>query len=189
MSEPTAPGYGLRVEDYLTLERQATVKHELVGDEMHAMAGASRRHSLVTGNAFAALRDGARDGDCRIHHSDMKVRIGDTFYYPGVVVACGREPDDDDIEDEPCLVVEVTSPSTQVTDRREKLAAYQSIATLHAYLIVAQDRRWVTHYVRDDAGRWQKGDLVEDGCLELACPPRSKLRLQDIYAGVTHGPS
>ena len=68
------------------------------------------------------LADAAEGGPCRVYFSDMKLRVADDlFYYPDVLVAC--EPDDTYTEDEPCLVVEVASPSTGTTDRREKLAA------------------------------------------------------------------
>ena len=46
-------------------------------------------------------------------------------YYPDVMVACGEEPEDPYIEDEPCLVVERLAPSSQNTDRREKLMVYR----------------------------------------------------------------
>ena len=75
--------------------------------------------------------------------SDMRLRLeDDTFYYPDVMVV--REPlesENPTFQREPCLLVEVTSPSTETTDRREKLAAYKAIPTLKAYLIVSQERR------------------------------------------------
>src|SRR5918995_1199538 len=57
------------------------------------------------------------------------------------MVACGEEPEDPYIEDEPCLVVEVPSPSSQNTDRREKLMFYRQIPSVEAYLIVHQEIR------------------------------------------------
>jgi hypothetical protein len=75
-----------------------------------------------------------------VYISDMKLRVADDlFYYPGVMVVC--TPDDPYTEDEPCLVVEVASPNTETTDRREKLAAYKKMSSLRTYLIVAQDAR------------------------------------------------
>ncbi|MBA2691046.1 MAG: Uma2 family endonuclease [Rubrobacter sp.] len=93
----------------------------------------------------------------------MKVRIGDSpFYYPDVMVVCEPlESENPVFEDKPCLLVEVVSSSTEKTDRREKLANYQRVPTLKAYIIAAQDRKWVAHYVRDESGVWQRGDLVE----------------------------
>ena len=46
----------LSVEEYLELEEQATIRHEYVGGELYALAGASDRHNRVSGNIFAALR-------------------------------------------------------------------------------------------------------------------------------------
>jgi len=52
----------------------------------------------------------------------------------------------------PTVVIEVLSPSTENTDRREKKMSYQQIATLEEYVIVAQDRREVTVFRR--ANEW-----------------------------------
>ncbi|MGH3087772.1 MAG: Uma2 family endonuclease, partial [Rubrobacteraceae bacterium] len=73
---------------------------------------------------------------------------------------------------------------TEKTDRREKLANYQGIPSLKAYIIVAQDRKWVTHYVRDEAGVWQRGDLTGEGRIPVPCPPGAELSVDDIYAGL-----
>ncbi|CAN5913655.1 hypothetical protein BH23ACT11_BH23ACT11_30210 [soil metagenome] len=69
-------------------------------------------------------------------------------------------------------------------DRREKLANYQGISSLRAYVIVSQERRWITHYQRDAKGVWLRGDLVEEGQIKLPCPPDSQLTMDDVYAGI-----
>jgi Uma2 family endonuclease len=43
-------------EQYLALEREAEVRHELVGGEMVAMGGASAKHAAIILNVGAALR-------------------------------------------------------------------------------------------------------------------------------------
>ncbi len=178
------PHQPLSVEEYLELEKSATVKHEYVGGEIHAMVGASRRHNRIAGNIFRKLADAAEGGPCRVYISDMKLQIEDVFYYPDVMVACGEPPENEYLEDEPCLVVEVTSPGTETIDRREKLANYQGISSLRAYVIVAQERRWVSHYQRDESGVWLRGDLVEEGGFDVPCPPGGRLTLDEIYAGL-----
>ncbi|MBA2617877.1 MAG: Uma2 family endonuclease, partial [Rubrobacter sp.] len=109
------------------MEKTATVRHEYVAGEVYAMTGASRRHNRIAGNVYRRLADAAAGGPCRVYMETVKLRIEDVFYYPDVMVACGPEPDDPYYEDDPCLVVEVVSPSTETTDRREKLAAYKRI--------------------------------------------------------------
>lgn len=89
----------------------------------------------------------------------------DVFYYPDIMVVCG----DDEAGDEalyqhiPYLVVEVTSPSTESTDRREKALVYRGIPSLRAYLVVDQDRRWVERHWRDNSGEWRQGGIVDEG--------------------------
>lgn len=184
VSESLEPHYLLSVGEYLALERDSPVRHEYVGGELYAMTGASRRHNRIAGNIYRKLADAVEGSPCRVYVSDMKVRVEDAFYYPDVMVACEEPPEDEYLEDAPCLVVEVLSPGTEGTDRREKLAAYQGLPSLKMYLIVAQDERLVTHYSRDDTGRWRRGDLTGEGRFPVPCPEGAGLDLAQIYAGV-----
>ena len=76
----------------------------------------------------------------------------DVFYYPDVMVDCSPASDADRTVRAPCVVVEVTSPTTSTIDQREKLAAYRKIDSVRAYLIVEQSRRRVEHHWRDATG-------------------------------------
>lgn len=184
MVEKSTPHQPMSVEEYLELEQSATVKHEYVGGEIHAMVGASRRHNRISGNIFRKLADVAEGGPCRVYVSDMKLQVEEVFYYPDVMVACGEVPENEYLEDEPCVVVEVTSPGTEMVDRREKLANYQGISSLQAYIIVAQERPLITHYQRDENGVWLRGELLNEGDLQVPCPPGAVLTMDDIYAGL-----
>ena len=77
----------------------------------------------------------------------------------------------------------MASSSTETTDRREKLAAYKRMTGLKAYLIVAQDRRWVESHVRGDNSVWLRGDLVDEGRFSVPCPG-TELTLAQIYEGL-----
>lgn len=181
MVERAATQGSLSVEDYLEMEKTATVRHEYVAGEVY-MVGVSRRHSRIAGNIFRLLAVAASGGPCRVHQSDMKLRIDDVFYYPDVMVACEDEPEDPYYEDSPCLVA-VVSPSTESTDRREKFAAYKRIPGLKAYLIVDQARMRVERHFRDEEGVWLRGDLVDEGRFTVPCPEMS-LSLAGIYEGL-----
>jgi Uma2 family endonuclease len=148
MTDLAARHHLLTLDDYFRLEAAAVdVKHEYVAGQVYAMSGASRRHNRIAGNIFARLWTAARGGPCRVYMSDVKLRAAhDVVYYPDVMVACGAEGTDPLVEDAPCLVVEVLSPSTQLTDRREKALVYRQLASLRAYVIVDQARRWVHRY-------------------------------------------
>jgi Uma2 family endonuclease len=56
----------LSVEKHLELERDSPIRHEYVGGQLYAMTGATRRHNLIVGNIFVALREAARGTPCRV---------------------------------------------------------------------------------------------------------------------------
>ena len=148
----------ISVEEYLDGEPAGLVRHEYVGGAVYAMAGASKDHNQIGGNLWSTID--AHLGEpspCRVFASDLKVRLlisgEDIFYYPDVMVACDPRDTDPYSVRFPKLIIEVLSPSTEQTDRREKLLAYRTIPSLEEYVIVAQDRIEVTLFRRADA--WQ----------------------------------
>ena len=184
MEGPTALHDSLTVEEYLKLEEGATVRHEYVGGEIFAMVGATKRYNRILGNTLGRLWIAARGDDCLVYSQSVKLRVADdVIYYPDVMVACGPEGEDPLVEDDPCLVVEVASPGTETTDRREKLAAYKRMPGLRAYLIVAQDRRWVEHHLRGEDNVWHRGDLLDEGRFSVPCP-ETEHSLVEIYEGL-----
>ena len=164
------------------------VRHEFVAGEVHAHAGGTRRHDVISGNIFALLWNVVRECPDRVYIARLLRTAGDVFYYPDVMVVCllEDEPGSDEalFEDSPCLVVEVTSPSTENIDRREKLLAYRNITSLKAYLVVDQrelrvERRW-----RDESGRWWWAEAVgTEGVVPIPCP-ETELTLPQIYEGL-----
>ncbi len=184
MAERVKPHDSLTVDEYLKLEESATVRHEYVGGEIFAIVGATKRHNRIIVNITGRLWGAARGGDCRVYSESVKLRVSDdVIYYPDVMVACGPEGNDPLVEDDPCLVVEVVSTSTETTDRREKLAAYKRMPGLRAYLIVSQGRRWVESHLRSNDGVWRRGDLVDEGSFTVPCP-ETDLSLDEIYEGL-----
>jgi Uma2 family endonuclease len=109
------------------------------------------------------------------------------MYYPDAILACGKAAAVDLIIEEPSLIVEVTSPSTRATDRREKLDAYLRIPSLREYLIVEQRRRHVLAYIRDAKGEWVREETQGDGDVAVAFLD-TRLTLDQIYEDVTLPP-
>jgi Uma2 family endonuclease len=172
------------VEEYLALEEESTGRHEYVAGMIYAHAGGTSGHNAIAANVLAALWNAGRSGPCRVYGSDMRLRAADdVIYYPDVMVARGPESEDPLVEDAPCLVVEVVSPNTETTDRREKLAAYKRMPGIETYLIVSQDRRWVERHFRGEDGVWRRSDLVDVGRFPITCP-ETRLSLDEIYEGL-----
>lgn len=177
---PTPP---LSFEEYLRFEEAAAERHELVAGEVHALAGASRRHNTIVFNVRLALHEAARGTGCGVYAEQVRVRVAeDVVYYPDVVVACDPSEDGTHLVTRPCLVVEVTSPSTEAIDRREKLAFYRRVPTLRAYLVVDQARRRVERHWREGDG-WRSTAVEGVGAVPVPCPGEGTvLDLDAMYA-------
>lgn len=158
--------------EYLALEGVAEVKHQYIGGEIVAMAGAEPTHNLICHNAHVELGVQLRERPCRAYSSDQRVKIEATrdYFYPDVVVTC-VDPIFDDTKPRsllnPQLVVEVLSPSTESYDRGAKWFAYQTVPTLTDYVLVASDRVQVEHYRRTPEGSWRY-ELMREGELRLS---------------------
>lgn len=173
----------LTAAEYLAFERRSEVKHEFLNGEIFAHAGASRKHCRVGGNVFASLHHQLRGRPCEAFMGDMRVRVSVTglYTYPDIAVVCGEpEFEDDELDTllNPTLIIEVLSDSTADYDRGTKFAHYRTLPSLREYLLFAQDRVHVEHFVRQPEDRWLLTesddpasilDLEAIGCkLELA---------------------
>jgi Uma2 family endonuclease len=178
----------LTESQYLEHELLATEKHEYVDGQIYAMAGASENHNRITLNIAFQLRLAARGGNCGVFSNDMKLRIPHSrvYYYPDVMLMCQRnELDDDYYKHSPCLIAEVLSKSTQVTDKREKLLNYQKIASLHYYLMVDCTQKQVDYLQRDNNGNWQRATLEQGETLFVQCEKfATALTLDSLYEDV-----
>lgn len=92
----------------------------------------------------------------------------------------------DRVLDDPCLLIEVLSPSTQDIDRREKLLAYQAMLSVRGCTLVFQDQRRVLHYWRDEQDTWWEIEITE-GAIQVPCLD-VELPLERIYRGVRFTP-
>jgi Uma2 family endonuclease len=134
------------------------------------MAGASTAHNQIAGNIFADLHVHLRGKKCQPFMADMKVHVHDRgddwFYYPDVMVNRVLTGQQRYYCDTPALIVEVLSPDTEKTDRREKMWAYQRLPSLHTYILADQEKREVTVYHRLPDG-WEKTVLTGDATLSV----------------------
>ena len=153
------------VEEYLKFEETAETKHEYADGEIIAMAGTSSQHNEVAGNVYIEMQTAFRNRNCRAYIADIRVRVSVRRYlYPDVIAVCGA-PEFDDSKP-PCLLnpqvlVEVLSASTESIDFVVKQNEYRRFASVTDYILIAQDRYWVMHYVRQPDGSWKDALYTE----------------------------
>ena len=174
----------MSVKEYLACEQRSSVRHEYVNGYVYAFAGGTSRHNRISLNIAAHFLQLAQNKPCRVYQEGMKLRTEDSvFYYPDVMAVCNKPEPDPFFETEPCVLVEVLSPSTKNTDLREKLTAYKSLPSVQTYLIVEAERLAVRRFWVDETRRWHQEDLTGDGDIPLPCLDGA-LSLPQIYRGV-----
>ena len=153
------------LEEYLELEKHTEERYEYCGGEVVAMSGASLRHNRIVRNLMRAI-DARLEGKlCEVLPTDMRIKVPKAlpYRYADLVVVCG-EPLLEDLQGveilvNPLVVLEVLSASTEAYDRGIMFFGYQSIASFQEYVLIAQDRAYITHYVRQNSGQWLRSDL------------------------------
>jgi Uma2 family endonuclease len=85
-------------------------------------------------------------------------------------------------------VIEVMSPTTERTDRREKLLAYRTLPSLREYVLIAQDRRHIEVYRRGADSALQHEVLAAGAPLWLESVGAS-LTQDAVYEDVTFMPN
>jgi Uma2 family endonuclease len=182
----SASKYPLSVEAYLEGELISETRHEYIDGQIYAMVGASDRHGLILNALAFALTPASRKKGCQLFTSDMKLRLEiagkPIFYYPDLLLACDVSDRNTYFRDNPCLIVEVLSESTERIDRREKLLAYQTLPSMKEYLLVSQNIRCVEIYRRSND--WG-AEYVTTGALRLECLD-ADLALDEIYVDAEH---
>jgi Uma2 family endonuclease len=166
----------MTLSSYLDWEATQSDRHELVGGEVFAMAGAEDRHVTVCGNVYMALRQHLRGTPCRVFMADMKLAVdaSSSVFYPDVLVTCSAaDAADRLVKREPVLLVEVLSPSTAAYDLGAKFAHYRRIPTLVEYLVVDIDARRADLHRKGADGLWvlhpaDPGEPVRLASVDLA---------------------
>ncbi|MFN8483203.1 MAG: Uma2 family endonuclease [Anaerolineae bacterium] len=174
-------------EEYLAAERAAETKSEYIDGEVYAMSGASRQHTLIVFAIVTNLGSQLLDKPCEGFASDMRVHVGKAkaYLYPDLAIACDEPRFDGDTLLNPTLIVEILSPSTASFDKGEKFDMYRSLDSLQEYLLVAQDRCHIIHYVRQSDNTWLLSE-TRDMSARLDLPSiNCTLPVADVYRKVT----
>ncbi len=175
--------------DYLATEQASQWRHEFIDGVVVAMAGGSDEHNAIA-SRFAYLCTSRLTGRCRHYTADQRFWISATArgrYSDGSII-CGppeHPPHDDQATTNPAVVIEVLSPSTEGDDEGDKRHDFQSLDSLQAYVIAAQDERRVRVYRREPTGLWRATpEVYRDGDSFELPTLASPMVVAEIYAGV-----
>ncbi|MCU0446734.1 MAG: Uma2 family endonuclease [Microscillaceae bacterium] len=141
------------IEDYLRLERNATLKSEFYKGEILTMPGASANHNIVTARLLSYFSLCAEKKDnCVAYSNDMLFYspICPLSAYPDFMVVCGEPQYLEGAENytltNPILVGEVLSDSTENYDRNVKLPCYLASPSVEVVILASQKEAKIEVY-------------------------------------------
>jgi Uma2 family endonuclease len=161
-------------EEYLQNEAQASYKseyhngvvipvhhHNNIKGEILSMAGAQPAHNLIVARLLMLLNNCLDITECLVYASDQLVHIPscNKFVYPDVSVVC--QPPDYLANtsglaalQNPSVIIEVLSESTEEYDRSEKFKCYRSLTSLEQYVLVASEEMQIETFTKQDDRHW-----------------------------------
>jgi Uma2 family endonuclease len=176
------------IEEYIDFDKNSEERWEYFDGIVISMSGGTLAHNRISTNLISGLREKALSKGCEVLPADMRIKVpkAPPYRYGDIVVVCGppviEKVQGLDVLVNPSLIIEILSESTEAYDRGQKFLSYKSIDSFREYLLVAQDRPYITHYVRQTDGSWVRTDIEgldnEIELVTIAC----KMQLREIYA-------
>jgi Uma2 family endonuclease len=172
--------------DYLAAEQNSERRHELIDGVIVVVPGGTIEHSAISAR-LAGLFGVRLPGGCLGYSCQQRFWIPATArgrYSDGSII-CGKPEHpahDGQATTNPLVVVEVLSPSSEGDDDGDKRRDFQSLASLQAYVLVAQDARCVKVYRRTEHGEWRDQPDVYRGGESFELPRLSRaIALDEVY--------
>ncbi len=174
------------VEAYFELDDASSdERYEYIDGTVRMMTGGTVQHSIIATNVTGLLYNLLRGGPCRAFNSDVRVRLSETRYvYPDASASCDEQDlrRRDSIHN-PCLIVEVLSPSTIGSDRVLKFAYYRACPSVKEYLLIYTELVQVELFRRERGDLWTYHAFDAEDEVPLTSL-NSKVLVKDIYEQV-----
>jgi len=194
VSEPAVKYKRVSAMEYLAAERLAEEKHEYFEGEVIVMQGASIEHEDIVSNLVREIGNGLKGKSCRIRASNLRTAspFFKSYTYPDATIVCGEAQladDNFDVLQNPTIIFEVVSKSSEGVDYVRKWMYYRQIPLLKEYVLVNSfEKMQVDIYRRNADNTWTfQSHNHPDEFLRLDSVD-IEISLKDIYENVTFRP-
>ncbi len=180
--------------EYFELDREAEGNFEYYHGEIIEMSGVSPNHARVERNLMVKLSPRAFEKGCEVFPANLRVKVPDvpTYRYPDLTAACGGakfvEIGGLQCLENPMLIVEVLSESTESYDQGEKFRLYKSIESFREYLLISQNTPDITLYQKHNEQFWLRSDYTTGETLQITTLD-FELSVDEVYQGVELKPT
>lgn len=177
----------ISLEEFLSNEIDAHVKHEFHDGLVTMMAGGSAEHALIATRVARELGNLAKATRCEVFNSDMAVWIAasKTHLNPDVSVVCGKWEVHGSKRSQltnPKLIVEVLSPSTRDYDLSKKFNLYQGLSSFEEYFAFESTKAELHYWSKGPAGKWSRKKFAGPNATVPIRALGKTLALAEIYA-------
>lgn len=176
------------MEDYMTAERRSPARNEYFNGKILAKAGANRWHNLIASNITIAIGSRVHGSKSEVYVNGMRVQLkNNCVCYPDVVIVSGEPVFADqnaDILQNPTVVVEIISSTTNLTDKGQKLESYLAMESVRECVLLRADEMRVEHYARQNAKQWiyriynERDDVITLDSINC------KISLAEVYSQI-----
>jgi Uma2 family endonuclease len=176
----------MTLDEFLRWDDGTDTRYELIDGFPVAMAPPARAHGILCarlgGLIDAAVRS-RRPCAAQIEAGIARRDRDDSFYIADVAVSCQPYRPGEQLVQDPILIVEILSPSTERSDRRLKLPAYQEIGSVREIVLIDADSHHAEVY-RRESSRWGI-ELVRGGEATLFLASVDlRISIAELYEGI-----
>jgi Uma2 family endonuclease len=183
------PKQKMTLEEYLEFDANTEGRFEYFEGEVFEMGGGSPEHSLLGNRMGRVLGNKLEPKGCSVYNSEVLIKVPamPPYRYGDVSALCEKAEYENygnqRLLVNPILIVEILSPTTEEFDRDLKFKGYKSIESLREYLLVSQDKKFITLYTKYNEKFWFQSEYEAGEILKLESLD-CELSVDEIYEGI-----
>jgi Uma2 family endonuclease len=175
----------MSLSEFLRWDDGSETRYELLGGFPVAMASPLEGHRVLAARLLVRLETALtsrRPCNAQTEAGVLHPERADTFFVADLGVSCAPYQADRQYLQDPILLVEILSPSTERHDRRVKLPAYRRIDSVEEILFLDSDARFAQLHHRHASG-WLTDIVDGDGVLNLQSIGID-IAMSELYDGI-----
>lgn len=184
MSGEATARHRMTLEEFYDWEGAPETRYELIDGVPIAMTPPSVRHGAIVARLARHISErlDARPTCMVITEAGiLSPRSSNTWYQADLALSCCEQDSDGHDLQQPLLIVEVLSPSTENTDRKIKLVDYRRVSSVVEVLLVDSTRPYVELHRRIDGDRWVVELIVDSEASVYLESIGAELAMATIY--------
>jgi Uma2 family endonuclease len=176
----------MTLDEFLCWDDGTDTRYELIGGFPVAMAPPLEAHRILAmrlGTRIDAALANRRPCNAQIEAGVLRPDRADSFFVADIAATCASYDPGRQFVQDPILIVEILSPSTERHDRRIKLPVYRQLESVQEILLIASDSRYAELH-RRQGSQWIT-ELLRGAEGALSLPSvGAEISLAELYDGI-----